>query len=146
MKRLALGLFVILANLGVANVSLAQEPEEAAPAGGEVESISSPAGAWEARPEGFWLRINAELILYGATEPDASVMIGGRPIQLRPDGTFSCRFALPDGEHVVSLSALSARDDLRQVELRFSRHTDCQGEVSAAPQDQSLGPLEAESP
>lgn len=35
MKRLALGLFVILANLGVANVSLAQNPEEAAPAGGD---------------------------------------------------------------------------------------------------------------
>jgi hypothetical protein len=88
----------------------------------------------------------AELILYGATEPDASVTIGGRPIQLRPDGTFSCRFALPDGEHVVSLSALSARDDLRQAELRFSRHTDYQGEGSAAPQDQSLEPIEAESP
>jgi outer membrane beta-barrel protein len=37
MKRLALGLFVILANLGVAKVSLAQDPEAAAPdkAGGD---------------------------------------------------------------------------------------------------------------
>jgi hypothetical protein len=37
MKRLALGLFVILANLGVAKVSLAQNPEAAAPdkAGGD---------------------------------------------------------------------------------------------------------------
>lgn len=124
----------------------AGESVEAAPAGGEVESVSSPSGAREARPAGFWFSINAELILYGATEPDASVTIGGRPIQLRPDGTFSCRFALPDGEHVVSLSALSARDDLRQAELRFSRHTDYQGEGSAAPQDQSLEPIEAESP
>ncbi len=35
MKRLALGLFVILANLGVAKVSLAQEPEGAAAGGGD---------------------------------------------------------------------------------------------------------------
>jgi len=35
MKRLALGLFVILANLGVAKVSLAQEPEGAATGGGD---------------------------------------------------------------------------------------------------------------
>jgi outer membrane beta-barrel protein len=35
MKRLALGLFVILANLGVAKVSLAQEPEGATSGGGD---------------------------------------------------------------------------------------------------------------
>ena len=34
--------------------------------------------------------------LDGATEPDAAVTIGGRKIQLRKDGTFSFRFALPD--------------------------------------------------
>jgi hypothetical protein len=117
-----------------------------APAGGEAESVSSPSGAPEQRPEGFWFSINAELILYGATEPDASVTIGGRPIQLRPDGTFSCRFSLPDGEHVVTLSALSAQGDLRQAELRFGRRTDYRGEVGAAPQDQSLEPPEAASP
>ncbi len=44
-------------------------------------------------PAGFWLNINAELIVYGATEPGAQVTLGGRPIQLRPDGTFSCRFS-----------------------------------------------------
>jgi hypothetical protein len=117
-----------------------------APAGGEAESVSSPSSAPEQRPGGFWFSINAELILYGATEPDATVTIGGRPIQLRPDGTFSCRFSLPDGEHVVTLSALSAQGDLRQAELRFGRHTDYRGEVGAAPQDQSVEPPEADSP
>ena len=72
--------------------------------------------------------------------------IGGRPIQLRPDGTFSCRFSLPDGEHVVTLSALSAQGDLRQAELRFSRDTDYRGETGAAPQDQELDLPEAKSP
>ena len=130
---------------GEEEISAAQMVQPA-PAGGEAENVSSPLGAPEQRPKGFWFSINAELILYGATEPDATVTIGGRPIQLRPDGTFSCRFSLPDGEHAVTLSALSAQGDLRQAELRFSRHTDYQGEVAAAPQDQSLEPPEAESP
>ena len=116
------------------------------PAGGEAENVSSPSGVPEQRPGGFWFSVNAELILYGATEPDASVTIGGRPVQLRPDGTFSCRFSLPDGDHVVTLSALSAQGDLRQAELWFGRHTDYRGEVGAVPQDPSLELPEADSP
>lgn len=116
------------------------------PSGGEAESVSSPSGVPEQRPQGFWFNINAELILYGATEPDASVTIGGRPIQLRPDGTFSCRLSLPDGEHAVVLSAMSAQGDLREAELRVSRETDYRGEVGTALQDQSLESPETESP
>ncbi|HWI59320.1 MAG TPA: DUF4912 domain-containing protein, partial [Bacillota bacterium] len=56
------------------------EAAEAAPA------ISSPlAGEAPARGRGFWFNVNAELIIYGATEPDATVSIGGRQIRLRPD-------------------------------------------------------------
>jgi hypothetical protein len=92
--------------------------------------------------QGFWFSINAELILYGATQPDVAVTIGGRPIQLRPDGTFSCRFSLPEGEHTVTVSAVSAQGDTRQVELRFSRSTNYRGEVAATPEDPSLEPPE----
>jgi hypothetical protein len=130
---------------GEQEISAAQIVQPA-PAGGEAGNVSSPLGAPEQRPEGFWFSINAELILYGATEPDATVTIGGRPIQLRPDGTFSCRFSLPEGEHMVTLSALSAQGDLRQAELRLSRQTDYQGEVASAPQDQSLETPKVESP
>jgi uncharacterized protein len=108
--------------------------------GGEGEAVSSPMGAPEHPPAGFWFNINAELVLYGATEPDASVTIGGWPIQLRPDGRFSCRLALPDGDHTVTVSAMSAQGELRQAELKFSRRTDCRGEVGAAPEDPSLQP------
>jgi hypothetical protein len=72
---------------------------------------------------GFWLNVNAELILYGATEPGAQVTLGGQPIPVRPDGTFSCRFALPDGFHPLSVAALSKAGELRQVMLDFSRKT-----------------------
>ena len=81
-----------------------------------------------------------KLVIYGATEPGASVTVGGRLISLRPDGTFSCRFSLPDGDHAITVSALSAEGELRQTELKFSRRTEHQGEVGAAPQDPSLNP------
>ena len=56
-----------------------------------VSSLSSPFGGME-RAKGFWFNVNAELIIYGATEPDAKVTLGGHEIKLRSDGTFSYRF------------------------------------------------------
>ena len=117
-----------------------------APLGGQAENVSSPLGAAERQPAGFWFNLNAEIVIYGATEPDASVTIGGRPIQLRPDGTFSCRFSLPEGDHAVTVSALSAEGDLRQAELEFSRRTEYRGEIGAAPEAPGLDPPAAEAP
>ena len=56
----------------------------------------------------FWLVVNTELIVYGATEPDAKVTVQGQAIKLRPDGTFSLRFALPDGKQVIPVKAVSS--------------------------------------
>jgi uncharacterized protein len=126
---------------GVAEGAIAQLPAIApAPSGAPMESVSSPSGGEALVPKGFWLNLNAELILYGATEPNASVMVGGQPIGLRPDGTFSFRFALPDGEYEVTVSACSAEGDCREARLRFSRRTDQVGEVGSAAQDPSLQP------
>jgi len=58
--------------------------------------------------EGFWLRAEAELVLYGATEPTATVTVNGEPVKLTPDGSFSLRFALPDGEQKLVIRAVSA--------------------------------------
>jgi uncharacterized protein len=56
----------------------------------------------------FWLIVNTELIVYGATEPDAKVTVQGKEIKLRPDGTFTLRYALPDGKQVIPVNAVSA--------------------------------------
>jgi hypothetical protein len=69
-------------------------------------AVSSPAG--KPRGRAFWFRLGTELIVYGATEPDARVTVQGRPIELRPDGTFTVRFDLPDGEQVIPAVAESA--------------------------------------
>jgi hypothetical protein len=69
-------------------------------------SMSSPTKVLKERK--FWLVVDCELIVYGATESDAKVTIQGRPISLRPDGTFTLRFALPDGKQVIPVKAVSA--------------------------------------
>jgi len=47
----------------------------------------------------FWLWVETEIILYGATEPDAKVTLNGKHLQLNPDGTFRLQFPFPDGTH-----------------------------------------------
>lgn len=101
-------------------------------------SVSSPFGGME-RKKSFWFNVNAELIIYGATEPDAAVTIAGRKIKLRPDGTFSFRFALPDGNYDLPAVAVSADgDDTRSAALQFSRASHYGGEVGIHPQDSQL--------
>ncbi|MCM8795668.1 MAG: DUF4912 domain-containing protein [Candidatus Omnitrophica bacterium] len=73
---------------------------------GAISSLASPVKKVQER--GFWLVVNTELIVYGATTPDAKVTVQGRHINLRPDGTFSLRFALPDGRQVIAVKAVSA--------------------------------------
>ncbi|HEY1173165.1 MAG TPA: DUF4912 domain-containing protein [Verrucomicrobiae bacterium] len=107
---------------------------------GGLSSVSSPFGGMEAN-KGFWFNVNAELIIYGATEPTAEVTIGGKVIKLRPDGSFSYRFALPDGHYDLPAVAVSAdRSEARSAELKFSRSTSYHGDVGTHPQDPKLQP------
>lgn len=72
-----------------------------------ITSLASPVKKVP-RERKFWLVVNTELIVYGATESDAKVTVQGRPIKLRPDGTFSLRFALADGKQVIPVQATSS--------------------------------------
>jgi hypothetical protein len=104
---------------------------------GALVNISSPAGEQWVR-KGFWFNVNAELIIYGATEPNAQVTLAGRPIALRPDGSFSFHFALPDGDYVLTATVVSPENELRQATMNFSRNTNYSGEVGEHPQNPSL--------
>ncbi len=68
-------------------------------------SIFSPVRKIGVKP--FWLTVDTELIVYGATEPTATLTVQGRPVKLREDGTFSLRFALPDGRQIIPVHATS---------------------------------------
>jgi hypothetical protein len=74
---------------------------------GWISSVSSPFGGLPERP--FFLVANTELIVYGATEPTAKLFVQGKRIPLRKDGTFSMRFALPNGIQEIPIEAI--RDD-----------------------------------
>ena len=90
--------------------------------------------------------MNAELIVYGATEPDAKVTVAERPIKLRPDGTFSFRFSLPDGRYQLPALAVSGDgEEAREARLEFARCTEYHGPVEAHPQDAALRPPNPEN-
>jgi len=72
----------------------------------------------------FWFQLDAELIVYGATEPNARVTLQGEPVKLRPDGTFTMRFSLPDGRQIIPAVASSADGvEERTVVLAVERNT-----------------------
>jgi hypothetical protein len=111
-------------------------------AAGETPELAGPSSVAPPLPPpvDFWLKVNAELIVYGSTEPGAAVTIGGYPIGLRPDGSFSFRFALPDGAYTLPVVATARHGDQRQAVLDFSRDTRLVGEVGTEPGDPALQP------
>jgi hypothetical protein len=82
-------------------------------------------GAWlPGRGRKFWFQLDAELIVYGATEPRARVTLQGEPVKLRPDGTFTMRFSLPDGRQIIPAVAVSADGiEERTIVLAVERNT-----------------------
>jgi len=72
----------------------------------------------------FWFRIDAELIVHGATEPNARVTLQGEPVKLRSDGTFTMRFSLPDSRQIIPAVATSADGiEERTIVLAVERNT-----------------------
>jgi hypothetical protein len=82
------------------------------------------ASAVPTRPRKFWLVADAELIVYGATEPDANVTIGGRPIKLNSDGTFRFQMSFQDGLIDYPIVAVAADgEQSRSIHMKFERET-----------------------
>jgi hypothetical protein len=72
----------------------------------------------------FWFQLDAELIVYGATEPNARVTLQGEPVKLRPDGTFTMRFSLPDSRQIIPAVATSPDGvEDRTIVLAVERNT-----------------------
>ncbi|HNV86355.1 MAG TPA: DUF4912 domain-containing protein [Candidatus Omnitrophota bacterium] len=86
--------------------------------------VTSP-GMWQkGKRKGFFFEVWTELLVYGRTMPDAKVTVSGEKIQLRPDGTFSLRYFLPDGDKNLPIQAVSRdEDDTRKAEIRVKKDT-----------------------
>jgi hypothetical protein len=99
-------------------------------AGMWVTSLSSPFGASFGRERGFHMHVNAELIIYGGTDPNARVRIDGQEITLSKDGTFHYHFVFPDGQFHVPIEATSPdQAEKRSALLSFLRVTELEGDV-----------------
>lgn len=83
------------------------------PTGPDEEGPSPGSVAREPKP--FHFVVHTELVVYGAAEPGATLTLQGLPVALRPDGTFSLRFQLPDGEQVLRAVAVSPEGNVERV-------------------------------
>lgn len=109
-------------------------------------SLTSGFGAsWSAQPfseqqeRSFFMHVNAEVIFYGGTDPDATVWVDGRQIELKPDGTFSYHFKFPDGRSEVPIVAQSPDGvEQRSATLVFRRQTTRVGDVGHTRQPEHL--------
>jgi hypothetical protein len=108
-------------------------------------SLFSGVGAsWSGQPFGqpereFFMHVNAEVIFYGGTDPQAKVTIAGRPVQLQPDGTFRYHFKFPDNDFEIPIVAVSPDGvETRSAVLSLRRDTARHGDVGATAQPEYL--------
>jgi hypothetical protein len=107
---------------------------------GMLASMGSGELAAEKRKEvGFWFVVDTELLIHGATESDARVTIQGRPVKLRPDGTFSLRFQLPDGTQVIDATAQSADGAFRKTITPTVRRETTSSEMIQSTKPSTMG-------
>ena len=72
----------------------------------------------------FKLQVDAEMIVFGSTHPDAHVTLGSEPVKLRPDGTFTVRLSMPDRRQVIPVVASSGDGTKQQtIVLAVERNT-----------------------
>ena len=76
------------------------------------------------RPSNFEFDVDAELIVFGQTRPDAHVSLAGQPVRLREDGSFAVRKSMPERRQVLPVVA-GSRDGLEQrtIILAIERNT-----------------------
>lgn len=89
-----------------------------------VGSFGRGAEGLVARKRDFFFEVDAELIVYGRTEDNAQVTLQGKPVQLRPDGTFTVRFSMPNCRQVLPAVARSVDGvEERTIVLAIERNT-----------------------
>ena len=72
----------------------------------------------------FWLVADAELIVYGATDPSAKLFIEGEEVPLANDGTFRLQVPFRDGIQNYSIKSIDKDGlDSRNITMKFERVT-----------------------
>ena len=72
----------------------------------------------------FWLVADAELIVYGATDPSAKLTIGEEDVPLAADGTFRLQVPFRDGSQKYDIKAVDASGNQeKSITMKFDRVT-----------------------
>ena len=88
------------------------------------------------RSRSLWLVADAELIVYGSTDPSATLTIGGEEVPLSSDGTFRLQVPFRDGMQKYLIEATSSEGTQRRnITMNFERSTP---EDNTNPSDQVL--------
>jgi hypothetical protein len=76
------------------------------------------------RAHDFQFEVEAEMIIYGTTDPNAHVQMSGEPVKVREDGSFTVRMAMPDRRQVIPIVAASNDGvEQRTIVLAIERNT-----------------------
>ncbi|HBT76363.1 MAG TPA: hypothetical protein DEB39_05425 [Planctomycetaceae bacterium] len=72
----------------------------------------------------FEFQIEADIVLFGQTDPSVQISIKDEPIRLNPDGSFSVRFSLPEKRHVFPVDAVGSDGvETQRVIIALERNT-----------------------
>jgi len=63
----------------------------------------------------FQLDVDAEMVVYGVTQPDARVTLQGEPVRVQSDGTFRVRVDMPNKRQVLPIIATAPDGARRQM-------------------------------
>ena len=81
-------------------------------------------GGVASQARSFWLVADAELIVYGATDPSAKLFIEDEEVPLAKDGTFRLQVPFRDGIQNYSIKAIEKDGaDSRNITMKFERVT-----------------------
>ena len=94
------------------------------PLGSSAITSFGSAGFFPGKSRDFKFQVDAELIVYGSTDANSRVTLQGEPVKLRPDGTFTMRFSLPDSRQIIPAVAVSPDGvEERTIILAVERNT-----------------------
>jgi uncharacterized protein len=89
------------------------------------------------RMKNFHLELDAEMVVFGTTHPLAVLTVGGEPVQIRSDGSFSARVPFPNNRQVLAATSKS-RDGLDEqtIVLAVERNTKIMEPLSSTEPDE----------
>ena len=84
---------------------------------------------------GVELDVDAELIVYGVTQPGAYVTLQGEPVKVQTDGTFRVRVDLPNGGRCCRSSPAPPTASQQVVVMAVERNTKSMGPMGRDAQE-----------